>query len=1530
MGSLRPIVALLLCSLFLFLPDAQGAVAPRLAAGEFHAVALNSEGYVYAWGKNGNGQLGNGTTTNSATPVNVGGGLADAVAVAAGGSHSLALKGDGTLWAWGENAYGQLGDGSTTDRTTPVQVLTGVVAVSAGQWHTLALKTDGTLWAWGRNANGQLGDGTTSDRATPVPVSLSGVAALQGGRYHSVALTNDGTVWCWGGNANGQLGNGGTGGDISTPDRVSGLSGVTGIASGSDHTLALRGDGTLWGWGRNNHGQLGDGAKTDSPVPVAAAAGFTGVAGLSLGSDHSAVLREDGTVWGWGSNLSGQMGVGSLSDFTAPVQAAGVEGAVQVVAGGGFTLALDGAGKVQGWGDNAAGELGFASASAYNAPVRLNGLSGIVTVAVGNYHMLALKDDGTVWAWGNNESGQLGQGNIAPVGAAPVQVPGVSDVVAIAAGGSFSIALKRDGTALAWGYNYSGQLGTSCPHWYCASPLPVNGLTDATALSAEHYFPLALKSDGTVWRAWGNAVSQIPGLVNISSISASSGGYHTAALKNDGTVWLWSAVGFSGGPENRTAVQVGGLSDIASVAAGNGSTLALTHSGVLWAWGLNAYGQLGDGTYTKRSTPGLVTELGMVTDQKVTAITANSGTSVALTGDGSVWAWGAAWNGVFGSGWFNGPYTFVPHRVLLNEVAFVVAGDNATVARTADGSWWGWGSNAYGTVTGAAGQTAALQLPVNLALTIATEELAAASTGGPFSQTLVAAGATGPFTFAVSAGQLPAGLTLSASGVLSGTPTTSGSATFTVRVSATGGATATKTFTLQVASAPYVIAHQPAAAGTLPLGGKVQATFSEPIEPATLSPSTFSVTGWMPALGIAAGKNFSLALRHDGSVVGWGNDSDGQASPPAVLGGVTAIAAGNYHALALKNDGTVVGWGRNDWGYPYFGTVPPGLTGVVAVSAGQYHSLALKSDGTVVSWGGYNGVGTQPPAGLSGVTAISAGWYHSAALKGDGTVVAWGEINTYGESTVPTGLSGVSAVSAGCFYTLALKGDGTVVGWGSNSQGALNVPAGLSGVVAISAGCQSPVALKGDGTVVGWGRATPVPAGLSGVAAVSSGTYATMALKGDGSVVAWGGNSYGESTVPTGAASPYQSRIGGSLSYDPATLTASFTPTSPPSGGVCYAAVDGVRSTTGTPQSAPARWSFTAAAPPLNVTTTPSLPFAVKWSSYGKKLAAMGGIPPYAWSLVSGALPSGLTLNPSTGTISGAALATGSFSFTVMVTDAASTSSLGPFSLSVYDPLGATTTSLPDAGLDTPYLQTVTMTGGLPPYSWVGSGSFPPGIALSPATGEISGATATAGVYDFTVTVVDANGSSYLKPLTIMAYGPFMIGSSPVADGALGAPYAQALSATGGLAPYSWSRVGGFFPAGISLASSGTFSGSPSAAGIYRFTAQAADSRAAVVAGSYSILVPLAGCGTLPIRIAGGDPAGSRDLAAVIGQAADNDVIQLQSLSVGDDVAIDRDIRVTLRGGYDCVFADNALTTGILGRLRVRSGTVNIDGVHFR
>lgn len=357
---------------------AEASVNQAVAAGEKHTVVISSDGTVWTWGENADGQLGDGTKTDSPTPVQSN--ITDVAAVAAGAKHTVALKTDGTVWAWGENAFGQLGDGTKTNSPTPVQAnITNVVSVDAGGKYTVALKDDGTVWAWGDNCNGQLGDGTITNSPTPVQANMTNVAAIAAGENHTIALKEDGTVWAWGDNTHGKLGDG-TNTQRTTPVQVQGLTGVSAVSAGEYHTVALKEDGTVWAWGDNWAGQLGDGTKTESFTPVQS--NITEVTAVATGENHTVALKEDGTVWVWGDNGFGELGDGTggleAPYSTTPVQSNITEVAA-VDAGKNYTVALKEDGTVWAWGDNSGGKLGDGTKTDRYTPVRT--LGGAVTSA---------------------------------------------------------------------------------------------------------------------------------------------------------------------------------------------------------------------------------------------------------------------------------------------------------------------------------------------------------------------------------------------------------------------------------------------------------------------------------------------------------------------------------------------------------------------------------------------------------------------------------------------------------------------------------------------------------------------------------------------------------------------------------------------------------------------------------------------------------------------------------------------------------------------------------------------------------------------------------------------------------------------------------------------------------------------------------------------------------------------------------------------------------------------------------------------
>jgi YD repeat-containing protein len=330
----------------------------------------------------------------------------------------------GGLWTWGNNAYGQLGVNDTTARCTPVTTFIGSFnwkQVSCGNQHTIAVKTDGTLWAWGKNGSGQLGLGDKTDRVTPVQVSTTinywkqvscGSAGnlISAPSTHSAAVRNDGTLWTWGYNGYAQLGNN-TSVDTCTPIVVSG--GATNwkqVACGYNHMAAIKTDGTLWGWGKNSSGQLGTNDVITKSTPVQTSLGGNTWKQVSCGNLYTAAIKNDGTLWAWGYNFYGQLGTNDTTTRSTPVTTfIGGTNWKQVSCGGSYMAAVKTDGTLWLWGSNTYGYLGTNTSNLTSTPTTTYvGGTNWKQVDCGYNSTAAIKTDGTLWTWGYNGYGQLG------------------------------------------------------------------------------------------------------------------------------------------------------------------------------------------------------------------------------------------------------------------------------------------------------------------------------------------------------------------------------------------------------------------------------------------------------------------------------------------------------------------------------------------------------------------------------------------------------------------------------------------------------------------------------------------------------------------------------------------------------------------------------------------------------------------------------------------------------------------------------------------------------------------------------------------------------------------------------------------------------------------------------------------------------------------------------------------------------------------------------------------------------------------
>ena len=904
-------VLLLAYWVMLLLDRPTQAIAKRftqVSAGSYHTLGISSQSQVYAWGWNGNGQLGTGSTTDATTPVavqTVGTPMDGKVItqVVAGGNfsvgYSLALASDGTVYAWGANNNGQLGDGTTTNAVKPVKVAlptgTVVTRISTGAGFSIALTANNEIYAWGQNNYGQLGNGSTVSSTTPVLVNTGGVM---------------------------------TGKTIIDID------------SGTYNSLALASDGTIFAWGRNNYGQLGDGTTSDrsNPIKVQTPAGVT-FTSISAGGGygwthneeiaHSLATTNDGRVYAWGSNLFGQIGGAASSSSTTPVSLSPLgpmtgKKITSVVAGAGHSMAIDVDGKLYAWGKNYSYQLGDGTASNTSTPVAVNVPADkkFISIAAGGYdaaHSAAVDVDGNVYAWGRNSNGQLGDGTttdqINPTLVKLVGTPSAPvNIAAAASDGSVTVSwakevATRDDTVTAYRVEYR-KVGET--NWHiidtsaAAMSQTITGLVNeelyqvrvaalakdepgdysTTIFARPHATPTITAISPDIGSIAGNesvtitgnnftvknrAVNQVSVGDTFSSVVASDGTVHSHGDGNKGQLGNGTNTNSSIPVAVKTTGTPMAGKTIVQVANGASHSLALASDGTVYTWGSNNDGQLGDGTTNDSSIPVAVKTTGTPMAGKTIVQVASGGSfSLALASDGTLYSWGSNNKGQLGNNATANSSTPVAVATVGTSMAGkkivqVAAGKNHVVALASDGIAYVWGDNDSGQL-GNSVTTSQVMAPV-----------AVKTFGTPIS---------GKTIIQVTAGDKHTSILTSDNMIYSW-----GSNTF---------------------------------------GQLGDGTTNDSPAPVALKTSGTPMAG-KTIVQIDAGAEHSLALTVDGTVYSWGSGASGQlgnnttansSTPVAVnttgtpMAGkaVVQIDAGGKHSAALAEDGTAYMWGQNTSG----------------------------------------------------------------------------------------------------------------------------------------------------------------------------------------------------------------------------------------------------------------------------------------------------------------------------------------------------------------------------------------------------------------------------------------------------------------------------------------------------------------------------------------------------------------------------------------------------------------------------------------
>lgn len=654
--------------------------------------------------------------------------------VSMGTYHAALLKTDDSLWLWGDNFAGQLGNGTGEDSEEPIKVMSDVRYVDVGFKFTAVIKNDGSLWMFGANTNGKLGIGKFDNyKYKPVKI-MDDVKQVAVGSEHAAAIKNDGSLWTWGNNISGQLGYKVTGGFVNKPKKV--MDKAKFVAVSGDNTAVIKTDNSLWTFGDNLLGQLGNGTRdyVEKPIKI-----MNDVKTVSVSSGNMAAVKADGSLWMWGDNSGGQLGNGTFTSSNKPIKI--MDNVKAVASCSRVTTAIKTDGSLWYWGGNVCGILQDGIKTSIKKPVKI--MENIASIDVATFQYMAVGIDGSLWTWGENSLNQYGDSpstptkvmeatkdalpaTLMPLVSTDSHIRVLSDgVKMISMGNDHAALIEDDGSLWIWGSNEQGKAGNNTDE---CNLLPVKVMTDVKYVSAGLNNTAVIKTDGSLWTFGDNGSAQLgngeggehnfeysykPVKVMDDVKMVKSGYQYTAAVKNDGSLWVWGYNTtlrlfndkYKKDKNYKKPAKI--MDNVKSVDIGLFFMAVIKTDNSLWIWGANDYGQLGngkiDGIDWKNNPMKPVKVM-----SNVKSVSLGQRYTMAIKADGSLWGWGDNLTGQLGNGKsgygseFSGYISENPDALsskpikIMNNVTAVAAYNEHTAAIKEDGSLWTWGSNAFG------------------------------------------------------------------------------------------------------------------------------------------------------------------------------------------------------------------------------------------------------------------------------------------------------------------------------------------------------------------------------------------------------------------------------------------------------------------------------------------------------------------------------------------------------------------------------------------------------------------------------------------------------------------------------------------------------------------------------------------------------------------------------------------------------------------------------------------------------------------